>query len=425
MFRINEVLEFEKERFRILSRFGDNFVWISIDNKSAFPSIIDLYSLDLAIQDESLHRVEDPYSYLIMLSPEDDSTAQVKRDQNYKLISPIIHLEEYYQPKQRAKAIDLVMANHKTTKQTLYRLIRQYWQRGQIVNALLPDYKNSGAKGKKRIPGEVKLGRPRKYNPGSGVNVDEFIEKLFRIAIQKLLTEKGYSFPYAHRRFKDMYETYFPDVHEAEIPTNWQMKHFYQREYTQVEKIKNRANKNSYNKDIRPLTGTATMHALGPGSRFEIDATIADIYVVSDVNRSWIVGRPVVYIVIDVFSRLIVGCYIGFENPSYVAAMLALQVAMTDKVELCRQYGIEIESQDWPAIGFPDAILADRGELLGYQIENLEKSFSVRIENTPPFRGDAKGIVERNFKTLQADFTPFAPGVVTGTIVKKRGVAIS
>nr|WP_237733572.1 transposase family protein [Vibrio fluvialis] len=167
------------------------------------------------------------------------------------------------------------------------------------------------------------------------------------------------------------------------------------------------------------------MHALGPGSRFEIDATIADIYVVSDVNRSWIVGRPVVYIVIDVFSRLIVGCYIGFENPSYVAAMQALQVAMTDKVELCRQYGIEIESQDWPAIGFPDAILADRGELLGYQIESLEKSFSVRIENTPPFRGDAKGIVERNFKTLQADFTPFAPGVVTGTIVKKRGVAIS
>ena len=71
MFRINEVLEYENERFRILSRFGNNFVWISIDNKSAFPSIIDLYSLDLAIQDESLHRVEDPYSYLIMLSPED------------------------------------------------------------------------------------------------------------------------------------------------------------------------------------------------------------------------------------------------------------------------------------------------------------------------------------------------------------------
>jgi hypothetical protein len=45
----------------------------------------------------------------------------------------------------------------------------------------------------------------------------------------------------------------------------------------------------------------------------------------------------------------------------------------------------------------------------------------VRIENTPPYRGDAKGIVERNFKTLQANFKPYAPGVVTGNKIKKHG----
>lgn len=69
----------------------------------------------------------------------------------------------------------------------------------------------------------------------------------------------------------------------------------------------------------------------------------------------------------------------------------------------------------------PDAILADRGELLGHQIESLESCFSVRIENAPPYRGDAKGIVERSFGTLQAEFRPFAPGVVGKTLVKKRG----
>ncbi|MCU7863322.1 MAG: Mu transposase C-terminal domain-containing protein, partial [Candidatus Thiodiazotropha sp. (ex Lucinoma borealis)] len=36
-------------------------------------------------------------------------------------------------------------------------------------------------------------------------------------------------------------------------------------------------------------------------------------------------------------------------------------------------------------------------------------------------RGDAKGIVERNFRTIQATFKPFAPGVVTETRTKKRG----
>lgn len=422
MFRINEVLGFEQERFRVLSLLGDELVWISIDDQSAFPVLVDAEVLSQGIEDETLHRVEDPYVYLTMEVPEEGSVAQVKRDRNYALIQPIIQCEAYYRPDLRAKAINAVMAEHKTTKQTLYRLIRQYWQRGQIANALLPDYKNSGGKGKRRQAGEKKLGRPRKYMPGTGVNVDEFTERLFRIAIQKyLLNDKGYTFPYAHRRFKDIYQTYFPDVPEAEIPTNWQMKYFYQREFTQVDVIRKRTHPKIYNKDIRPLKGTANLHALGPGSRFEIDATIADIYLVSDSNRSWIVGRPVVYVVVDVFSRLIVGLYIGFENPSYVAAIQALQTAMTDKVDLCHQYGIEIEAQEWPAIGLPDAILADRGELLGSQIESLEKSFSVRVENTPPYRGDAKGIVERNFKTIQADFTPFAPGVVTGTTVKKRG----
>jgi len=258
--------------------------------------------------------------------------------------------------------------------------------------------------------------------PGIGTVIDAHIEKLFRIAIDRyLLTDKKHSFPYAHRKFKSLYETYYPETPESEIPTNWQMLYFFKREYSQVEKIQKRSNKIEYNKDIQPLNGTANSHVLGPGSRFEIDATIADIYLVSDSDRKNIVGRPIVYIVIDVFSRMIAGLYVGFENPSYAAAMQALAMAMTDKVKYCKQYGIDIEESDWPVIGLADVILADRGELLGYQIESLERNFSVRIENTPPYRGDAKGIVERCFRTIQADFKPFAPGVVTADTVKRRG----
>src|SRR5690606_36442335 len=119
--------------------------------------------------------------------------------------------------------------------------------------------------------------------------------------------------------------------------------------------------------------------------------------------------------------RMIAGFYIGLESPSYVTAMLALSIAMTSKVEICHCYGLDIKPEEWPTVGIPDAILADRGELLGYQIESLENAFGVRIENTRPYGGDAKGIVERYFRTLQANFKPFAPGVVTTTTVKKRG----
>ena len=135
--------------------------------------------------------------------------------------------------------------------------------------------------------------------------------------------------------------------------------------------------------------------------RYEIDATIADIYLVSDSQRSNIVGRPVIYMVIDVFSRMVAGFYIGFENPSYAAAIQAIHMATIDKSDYCRQFGFDVTPQQWPCIGLPSAFLADRGELMGHQIECLEKGFGVRVENTPPFRSEAKGVVERAFRTFQ------------------------
>ncbi|MEQ9832742.1 MULTISPECIES: DDE-type integrase/transposase/recombinase [Gammaproteobacteria] len=422
MFRINEVLKIGERSYRVLQLLGEYLVWIDINDESAFPELASIDELIKAIEQENLERVEDPYRELAFETPNEGSTARTKRDTNYALIKPLLILPDFFVPKSRGAVIKSILAEHGSTKQTLYRLARRYWQRGQTPNSLLPDYKNSGGKGKRRIANDKKLGRPRKYEPGIGAKIDEFIERLFRMAIDRyLLKDKGHSFPYAHRRFETLYLNYFPDTPQEELPSNWQMMHFYKREYSQPDKLRKRVSSIEYNKDIRPLYGTANTQVLGPGSRYEIDATIADIYLVSDSERGNIVGRPVVYMVIDVFSRMIAGFYIGFENASYAAAMQALFMATTDKTSYCKELDFDIELENWPSIGLPDAILADRGELLGYQIENLESNFSVRIENTPPYRGDAKGIVERSFKTIQASFGPFVPGYVSGTKVKKRG----
>jgi transposase InsO family protein len=422
VFRINEVISLDNQLYRILAELPEEFVWISIEDKSALPSIVPKSDLTNAIEREVLTRAVDPFQALSFQVLDDDSSAKATRDKNYELIKPIVSEPRFYVSKVRSSIINQIVLEQRSTKKTLYFLLRRYWQRGQTPNALIRDYKNSGGKGKVRIAKNKKLGRPRLHTPGKGNAVNEAVEKLFRIAIDRyLLTEEKHSLLYAHRRFQSLYANCYPDVEESEIPTKWQMLYFFKREYSQVEKIQKRSNRIEYKKDVRPLNGTANTQVLGPGARFEIDATIADIYLVSDSDRRNIVGRPVVYIVIDVFSRMIAGLYIGFENPSYVAAMQALAMAMTDKVAYCQQYGFDIEEADWPVIGLPDAILADRGELLGHQIESLESSFSVRIENTPPYRGDAKGVVERYFRTVQADFKPFAPGVVTENMVRRQG----
>lgn len=423
MLQVNEVLKMDETLYRILVIFLEDIAWIPIEGDKVFPSIITKSELYSAIENESCVHVEDPYAYLTYETPEEKTIAREKRDKNFKLIEAIIIDEQALIPEIRSKRINKVIETRGSTKQTLYRLLRRYWQRGQTANALIPDYKNSGGKDKSRSPSKgKKLGRPRTIMRGVGVTVDDFVEKLFRQVIEKyLLKEEKISIPYAHRKLKTVYETFFPDVPEYEMPTIWQMKHFYKREYKQAEIIQARSSKINYQKDISPLVSTATADVLGPGSRYEIDATIADIYVVSNSERRNIVGRPVIYMVIDVFSRMVVGMYVGLESPSYVTAMQALSNAITDKVDYCKNYGIEIKDEDWPVKGLPDAILGDRGELLGFQIEALETNFSVRIENTPPYRGDAKGIVERRFGTLQAKFKPFALGVVTETTIKKRG----
>ncbi|WP_291329403.1 Mu transposase C-terminal domain-containing protein [Desulfovibrio sp. UCD-KL4C] len=71
--------------------------------------------------------------------------------------------------------------------------------------------------------------------------------------------------------------------------------------------------------------------------------------------------------------------------------MQALATAMTDKVEWCKQFDFDdVTYEDWPVVGLPSVILADRGELLGHQIESLVSNLGVRIENAPPYRGEAK-----------------------------------
>ncbi|MBP9786206.1 MAG: transposase [Acinetobacter sp.] len=421
MLRINDVYQYQDLSIRILKILSEHIVWIDINDMKALPEIISKTEIFHAIESFEVFRIEDPFQEIALIQPEKDSTSQRKRDQNYNLIKAIVDHEQFYIPSIRSSLINEIINNKKSTKQTIYRLLRQYWQRGQTPNALIPNYQNSGAKGSKKVARQ-KLGRKRTHKEGTGAIITQEIERLFHLTISKyLLSNKKHSLKYANREFQKLYRTLHPDIPENEYPTLRQFQYFYHREYNQVTRLQKRSNDIEYSKDLRQLHSTVNTQVLGPGSRYEIDATIADIYLVSNLDRSRIIGRPTIYFVIDVFSRMVTGLYIGLENASYKTSIQALYCAFTDKVALCKKYGIDITYENWPCIGLPDAILADRAELFGHQVENLEKSFSIRLENAPPYRGDLKPIVESRFKLIQAEFKPFAKGVVQDVITKKRG----
>ncbi|MEA5498335.1 MAG: Mu transposase C-terminal domain-containing protein [Limnoraphis robusta] len=158
--------------------------------------------------------------------------------------------------------------------------------------------------------------------------------------------------------------------------------------------------------------GTSQAETTGPGFRYQIDATVADVYLVSKYQRDWIIGRPVIYVIIDVFSRMIVGVYIGLEGPSWLGAMMALANSVTDKVAFCQEFGITITEEQWPCHHIPECILGDRGELAGMTVETMIPNLQIRIENAAPYRADWKGLVERHFRVIHDRVKPFLPGFI-------------
>lgn len=421
---INSVLLSGTAQYRIL-KFLPNFViWIDIDHQNAFPELITSEEFKLKKQNGDLTLVQDPYDHLKLLNPVEDSIQLTKRNDNFDIIQNLIDDDQILiNPKYRTAKVKETQVSKGVSINTIFRLLRRYWQRGQNLNTLIPDYNNSGGRGQKRTITDKKIGRPRLYEINEGKNVTPQVEHYFKQIIEKnLLLYSKKSIRGTYRKFEELFIKNFPYVQSTDIPTYAQFYYFYNKNYKkQINTEKILENQKTL-KDHKALTSTATKNVLGPGSRYEIDSTEADIYLVSSRDPSLIIGRPTVYLLIDVFSRLVTGLYVGMQNSSFNTAIQTLSVAIQDKVEFCESYGLSIQPEDWPVYGLPSAILADRAELIGYQIELIEKNFSVRIENTPPYRSDAKAIVERALGTIQSRFKSYDKiGVVSGYREKKKG----
>jgi hypothetical protein len=426
MLLVNDVYSYGRRSFRILWRNADLAYWIDIDSKNALPEPIKLADLTSLLENQSIRYIPDPHEGFVLSPPSQrlDWGKKVQAEA-WAMISLYVQQEpDIYLRAERGKMIQVMMAAHETTKQTVYAKLRCYWQKGKSPKCLFPDTRKNGGAGKTKAAGLKKLGRPRTVSIGLGVNISEQIAAIFRAVLKAFYTTKqNNTLDFAYNKALVAMGIDRKKVTEeelAEVPTYHQFYHFMRKETGAVERARKRMGEIQYLKDMRPVLGTSAAGVMGPGSLYQIDATIADVYLLSESDRSKIVGRPTLYIVIDVFSRLITGIYVGFEPPSWVSAMGALANALVDKVAYCASHGIEITRDEWPVIGKPEAILGDRGEMLGHTVEIVSEALNIDIQNTPPYRADWKGVVERQFNTIQAKFKPYVAGYVTGDIGKKR-----
>ncbi|WP_342442004.1 Mu transposase C-terminal domain-containing protein [Lysinibacillus sp. FSL K6-0075] len=429
MIYINQVLQYtaDLQRIRIIE-IEESYVYVvNIDTTSAMPKR-ELYSnLELELIEGQLLIVADPFARAIPDS-ELTSVQKNKRDEDWEMVEKYLlpNMNELLKKKGREAKIVEISVQSGLGKTKVKKLLSRYWQRGMNKNAMLPDYANSGGRGKTKKLSDEKVGRPRRVTVNgeyrSGINITDEIKTQFEHAINKYYRKaNNYSLKDVYEfilrdfysdRYKENGEIYYRIWEPNRIPSYHQFYYWFKKLEDPKKDIEFRKSAKEYELKYRPLLSNSKVETNGPGTRFQIDATIADIYLVSsfDVNR--IIGRPVVYAIVDVYSRIITGIYVGLEGPSWLGAMMALDNMVADKVAFCKQYDIDITDEQWPTHHLPEIIIADRGEFEGYAVEGIINNINIKIENTTAYRGDLKGIVERKFRTINGKVKQKAPGAI-------------
>lgn len=426
---INSIITFKENldnKYRILWLDKKiDLVYLINVNERYMPIAMSFSNLNKGIDEGCVFFEED--DIWISISNDKDISLLNKeyRDKAWKTIVDLIREEPYiYESTSRRKLILKVSKEKEISESSIKRYLKRYWCRGKVKNALLPDFFNSGAPGKERRDGDKKRGRPRKNANvvGKGINIDNKIKKTFQSSINKYYNQSNKN-PLT-TVYELMIRDYFTSNSDEEaylkIPSLGQFKYWFYKNRNYKKEISTRYGSKRYEQRHRKIIGNTLMDVSGPGSLYQIDATVADVYVVSEFNRNWIIGRPVLYMVLDSFSRMIVGFYVGLEGPSYIGAAMALASVVKDKVELCKDYGVEIKEEEWPARNLPDNIIADRGEMEGKNIESLIENLGIGVKVTPPFRADWKGCVEQNFRLINLRTKSLLPGKVD-SIFRERG----
>ena len=338
------------------------------------------------------------------------------RDKRFSLLQEIISTPDYLSivvPTKRSKLLSSHAKEKGVSVQHLYRLLSLYWEYGQNRNALLPAYYRSGSFGSQQSESDIKRGRPtRNVNKKiSSVNMTENDKKNLIIIYEGNLPKNNKSSSNKPNVVSKLYQKFLVKFYKEEIvsaydagrlprhPSYRSFLYWHNKLINYAQRVEEQTNPGNFLRNHRPLLGKATDNAPLPGSCFEIDSTPLDVYVVSEFNNSYVLGRPTVYIIIDKASRMIVGLHVSMEHASWRAARQALVNAFTSKVEYCACYGIDIDESMWPCHHIPQSLACDRGEFTG-KLAGLTVPLVGKLSFMPPYRPDLKAIVESHFRVL-------------------------
>ena len=129
----------------------------------------------------------------------------------------------------------------------------------------------------------------------------------------------------------------------------------------------------------------------------QIDHTKVDVQLVDEQSRL-VLGRPWLTVLLDVFSRSVVGFHLSLDAPSATGVALAIAQGVLSKTEWPAERGLQLA---WPMQGLPGCIHLDNGaEFHSRALKRGCQQHGIRIDYRPPATPRFGGHIERLMGTL-------------------------
>ncbi|MDI1258292.1 hypothetical protein [Aquabacterium sp.] len=330
------------------------------------------------------------------------SKAQALRDERWATVEHHLKDRRLYDRATRSAAIKEIATANGTSKVHIRQLIRLAWQGGSTPDALTPQLHECGRGGHDQ--------KPRGRRPIHSEYVPFIWNDGQRTVASRLVRSK-----YADDRTVTVEATYDQLIRkhfsyvdrEGEIqalplgsrPTMRQLRSIVEAELTDSERHIARHSQADYDNNFKPTIGHVLQDCQGAGDVYELDASQVDNWIVAEEDRKTVIGKATMYLVVDRFSRLIVGFYISLDAASWASGTQAILSIFQDKRELCKGAGVQYDEADWPAHGLmPNRFFADRGEFVSQASDRIADGLAATVTNARALWSAGKGLVECSFK---------------------------
>lgn len=432
VWRVSNSNLIEDGLYRLLDLLHDveSVILFSLEDSSTVvrPVAVSLEGFLESISSRKTKKTQYKLPAYLMVDEENISEEYIaRRDKNYDLIEGVIFDQSFifdYATKKRFPQLSEHARKLGVDRKSLARLLTLYWRNGQDKMALLPAFANSGGSGRERAPTTKPLGAPKQPRTIAVDRSAKYIvcnddKKKFKKALKKYyLKESGLTLAKTYKNL--LKDSYSKEIRQADamgrpplVPTEKQFSYWRTKLFSKEQIIKQRTSENDYLRNKRGALGSITDRSYVPGVHFEIDATVADVHIVSELGSQYVLGRPTIYIVVDRASRMIVGMHVSLYHASWRAARQALANSFLPKSDYCKGFGIDIEYSEWPCAHIPKELVCDNGEMIGIQPRKALTPMT-QLSFTPPYRPDCKGVVEKRFDIINKEVVHELLGTTRG-----------